>query len=70
MTLARAAQQKEAQQHVDTAPLQRARIVLEAAIAAFPNNNSVQTRAPRLRDQIDRTVEAANTPVTASAARD
>lgn len=69
LVLARAAQQREAQQNVDAASLQRARLVLEAAIAAYPNNATVQSRAPNLRDQIDRALQPPNPAAGLAAAR-
>ncbi|MFT3727639.1 MAG: hypothetical protein QM759_07440 [Terricaulis sp.] len=68
IVLARAAQQRDAAQRVDVARLERAKIVLAGAIAAFSNNAGVQSRAPRLQDQIDKAVEAANAPATQAAA--
>lgn len=70
LILARAAQQRDAQQDVDTASLQRARLVLEAAVAAYPNNAAVQSRAPNMRAQIDHALEPLKPTPVATAVHD
>ncbi len=59
VALARMRLQRDAQQNVDLPALGRARVVVEAAIAAYPNNAQVQSQGPRLRDQLTRVIEQA-----------
>lgn len=55
--LTRAGAQKTADQSVDLARLERARLLLEAVIAAYPENARARAAAPRTRDQVVRFVE-------------
>lgn len=72
IALSRTAAQEASALTVDAASLERARLLLEASMGAYPDNRRLQTNGARLKQQIDRALtrlaaprEAAATPEAA-----
>ncbi len=67
VTMARVRLQRDAQQDIDQAALGRAKLVIEATIAAYPNNVQVQAQGARLLSQLTRAIEQGQSGDPASA---